>query len=224
MNYEDLKITLDLGSPACLTDSLGFDALLSYAVYCETGLQGADTLEHIPLDKKHGLFCGSNLFVAKSYSHQQMSRVMSLKKEGDMQPYHFRPQPKRKVAQSVYSYIDLQRNEYKANLDSYSAICTPYVYFYARGDASRIHALLELVPGIGKRASTGAGQIMGIHVEGTDEDYSFCLASGKPARDIPVDVWKQISGKEASAGLRSVGLPRYEHAAQLCVYPSSILE
>ena len=219
---QNFKVTLQLGSPFYLQDRLGLDGLLSYAVFVQTGLQGKDTVPHIPLEREHGLLAGSCIFYAQDYQHQTFSRVMALKKEGDMQAHHFRPQSKR-GGKGDYSPIDLKRDTYKINMDNYPCIVAKEVYFYGRGDMKKTQALLELIPGIGKRANTGAGEIIGIFVEESEDNYAFQLANATPARYIPVPTWEELGGKPLPVTPMAIDLPRWSAPPVMCVSPLSLI-
>ena len=212
------KLTLDLATPFYMRNRLTLDGLLSAAVHNQTGKRGTETLEHIPLAQEHGIFKGSSIFCHPRYRHQRFSRVMSLRSERDLSAALFKPNNRGKK----YGDIEQTKGPYKANLDSYDGIESHEVYFWGDGDAERCVFLLEhYILGVGKRANTGAGEIIGIRMQETARDYSWVTAKSTPARPLPAALWYAMGLPETSRAPCKVTLPNQETEAVDAVFPIS---
>ena len=215
----NFKLTLMLATPFYCPHPLTLDALLSAAIFNATGKQGADTLEHIPLEMKDGIFKGSSLFCSPSYRHVTVGRVMSLKTENDLSTRLFAPKGKR------YTYIDQARGDYKTNMSAYPGIQSHEVYFYGVGDPDKVvHLIHTYILGIGKRSNAGAGEIVGIDWREMDDDHSWKTSKGQPARPLPIELWKQIGGDAATqTDEMSVSLPYWATPKVKAVFPRSLV-
>ena len=213
------RIKLSLLTPFAMTAPLTLDGLLSAAIANATGLEGEDTLPHMPLEMEHGIFKGSSMFVGTPrYRHMPVSRVMSLKGERDLSTAVFRPNGKHYVA------VDQKRGPHKANLSAYPGILADDVRFWGVGDAKQVEYLLStFIPGIGKRASGGAGEISNVVMTETDADYSWRTASGAPARPLPLEVWELIGGDSGRpVAPFSVRVPYWRTEKVMSVFPTSL--
>ncbi|MDK2126248.1 hypothetical protein [Parachitinimonas caeni] len=211
------KLTLELATPFYLSSRLTLDGLLSAAIHHQTGKMGADTLAAIPLDQDQGIFRGSSLFCHPRYRHRRFSRIMSLKSERDLHTELFQPNKRG----DRYGVVDQQRGKFKANLDSYFAIEAKEVYFWGVGDSDQTCYLIEnYIHGIGKRANTGAGEILSVRAEETD-DFSWVTRKGKPARPLPVEIWNDMGLAPASTAPLAVVLPYWGTAPVDAVFPAT---
>lgn len=219
----NFKLALQLATPFYCASPLTLDGLLSAAVFNATGLMGSDTIPLIPLESEDGIFRGSSLFCIPSYRHAAVGRIMSLKTENDLSERLFKPNRR----DGGYGHIDQQRGDYKANLSAYPGIDSREVYFWGVGDPDKTVSMIsEFIPGIGKRASSGAGQIIGVSWVETDEDYSWVTQKGMPARPLPVEIWKQIA-PDTSQVIKSmpmaVRLPYWETPQVDAVFPARLI-
>lgn len=193
MNAHSFKLTLELATPFHIRHPITLDALLSAAVFKMNGKMGTDTIQEIPLLREENIFHGSSVHYSKTYRNSSFGRVMSLKTESDLSSSLFAPNKKRG---SGYGYIDQQRGQYKANIESYPSIEAREVFFWGVGDAEACASLIQrYIPGLGKRASSGAGEIIRVFVDDSD-DHSWVTKSDTPARPLPVSLWKKISANE----------------------------
>jgi len=117
---------------------------------------------------------------------------MNLRGINDLSEEHFAPQSKGKAKR--YLAIDVKRGPYKANMSNYAGIDARTVIFYGVGDADRVVELIRNhLPGIGRSANAGAGEIVDVNWKRMTEDYSWITPSGLPARPLPLAVWNKIS-------------------------------
>jgi hypothetical protein len=211
------KLTLDLATPFYMRNRLTLDGLLSAAIHNQTGKRGLETVEHIPLAREHGIFKGSSIFCHPRYRHQRFDRVMTLQSERDLSTSLFQPNARG----GRYGRIDQRREAYKTNLDSYDGIDVREVYFWGEGDPDRCTFLIEhFIHGIGKRANTGAGQIIGVRAQEIGKDYSWVTPKMVPARPLPAHVWAAMGLPEALVGPAVVSLPYWETAPVDAVFPT----
>ena len=218
MDYQPFRVTLYLATPFHLGSTLTLDGLLSAAVFNATGLKGEETIPYIPLERQDGIFKASSMFCHRYIRHVPVVRIMSFNSENDMSMHMFYPKLSR------YTYIDQKRGPYKRNLSTYSGIESRRVYFWGLGDAQKVSYLLRtFIPGIGKRANGGAGQITKVEISETDNDLSWVTSSGKPARPLPIELWQKIGG-DASVPVSSmaVSLPYWQSAKVPAVFPIDI--
>lgn len=216
------KLVIKLATPFVMSrPRTTLDSLLSAAIFRETGLMGADTIEHIPLEREHGIFKGSCAFVSGGYSHATVQRVMTLRGLSDMTAEHFAPQSKGKIKR--YLPVDLQRGPYKASMSDYPAIDARTVIFFGKGDPDRVVELIKNnIPGLGRRANAGAGEILDVHwvKVSSERDCSWITASGNPARPLPLSIWNQVSGhRKVPVADLTVQVPYWSGDLVQAVYP-----
>ena len=214
------RIKLSLATAITLNFPLTLDALLSAAVANATGLEGDDTLPHIPLEQREGIFCASAMFMHARFRHEVVGRVMALRGERDVSVHCFRPNGK----QYVNVHTD-KGKKYANKLSSYPGYRTQEVYFYGVGDAEKVAYLISnFIPGIGKKATGGAGEIVSVSIMETEDDYSWVRANKTPARPLPVELWKQIGGNENSPTMPlAVKLPYWKTSKVESVFPGSLI-
>ncbi len=211
------KLVITLKTPLVMSATrTTLDALLSAAVFRKTGLTGFQTLPHIPLEKgEDGIFKGSSMFCGGSYSFDTVGRVMALKNLSDKDESMFKPNGTR-----GYKGISSKREAYKNHLVSYTAISARQVVFYGVGKPDEVVSLIENhIVGIGKCANSGAGEIESVKWEPCD-DHSWVTKSGKPARPLPVEIWKKLSsGRQVPVAPVAVRLPYWDTPKVPAVYP-----
>lgn len=217
MSYFRLKLTL--ATPIALNAPLTLDALLSAAVANATGLTGEATAPHIPLEQSHGVYRGSALFLHPRYRHEVVGRVMALRGERDLAMHLFRPNGR----QYVPVHTDKSK-KYANKLSAYPGYRSREVCFFGVGDGERAAYLISnFIPGIGKRANAGAGEILSVAVTESDDDYSWCLPDGTPARPLPVDLWREIGGDPKSPVMQmAVTFPYWETQKGNAVFPTRL--
>lgn len=219
-NMINFRLTLQLATPFFSQHRITLDSLLSAAVFNATGLQGEDTIPHIPLAMEDGIFKASSIFCIRNYRHSTVGRVMSLRTENDLAAGLFSPNRRG----DKYGPIDQQRGDYKANMSAYPGIDAREVYFWGVGNPERVvELILDFIPGIGKRANAGAGQIIAADWLETDSDLSWMTASGHPARPLPVDLWKRIGGTDMPSAALAVQLPYWQTDKVEAVVPMSLV-
>lgn len=215
------KLSIELLTPFYMGHRITLDSLLSAAIYNATGLIGDENAEMIPLQSESGIFKGSSLFLEDIYRHCTVGRIMALKGASDLNVNAFSPNAKRGGG---YGFIDAQRDAYKYNMSQYQGIDARSVCFFGYGDAHKCQALIQdFIFGIGKRSTSGAGQVGEIGIEILDSDLSWITGRNEPARPLPVELWKAIGGNEqAPHALIPVCAPYWETAGVEAVFPTSL--
>lgn len=218
------KLTLELATPLYMRSRLTLDGLLSAAVFNQTGKKGLETVDLIPLERERGIFKGSSIFYHPLYQPERVGLVMGfVRNEADMHQRLFAPNGK---GRKKYLPIDRTRSTgHKTTMDSYPGVSVREVYFWGDGDPEKCVFLIEnFIHGIGKRANTGAGQILRVTADETDEDYSWVTESGRPARPLPMEVWKELGLDGVPAGEAVVSLPYWDGEKVSAVSPSHLVE
>ena len=219
------KLIIKLATPFVMSrPRTTLDSLLSAAVFRETGLTGADTIPHIPLEREDGIFKGSCAFVSGAYSHATVQRIMNLRGLADMTDEHFAPQSRGKIKR--YLAVTTQRGPYKANMSNYAGIDARTVVFFGKGDPDRVAEMIRTnIPGLGRRANAGAGEILDVNCVKmpAERDCSWVMPNGTPARPLPLEVWNRISGhRKVPVAELTVQVPYWSGHLVQAVYPSEV--
>ena len=219
------KLIIKLATPFVMSrPRTTLDSLLSAAVFRETGLTGADTIPHIPLEREDGIFKGSCAFVSGAYSHATVQRIMNLRGLADMTDEHFAPQSRGKIKR--YLAVTTQRGPYKANMSNYAGIDARTVVFFGKGDPDRVAEMIRTnIPGLGRRANAGAGEILDVNCVKmpAERDCSWVMPNGTPARPLPLEVWNRISGhRKVPVAELTVQVPYWSGDLVQAVYPSEV--
>lgn len=214
--YRPFVLSLTLATPLSISAPLTLDALVSAAIANATGLEGEDTLPLIPLAQSEGIFRASALFLHPRFRHETVGRVMALRGERDVSVHAFRPNGKQYV--SVYSD---KAKKYANKLSAYPGFRSRTVCFYGVGDGERAKYLIaNFIPGIGKRATGGAGEIISASVSDIEDDLSWRLPDGSPARPLPLDLWRRLGGNDDAPVMPlAVTLPYWQTPKVEAVFP-----
>jgi len=217
------RLEIKLATPFAMSKPrTTLDSLLSAAIFRENGAMGADTIPHIPLDQEDGVFKGSCAFIAGNFSHTKVQRIMNLNGLNDHTPDHFAPQSKGKIKR--YLAISVKREAYKANLSNHAALDARTVVFFGVGNPERVVELIQTnIPGLGKRANAGAGEIVSVTWQKMDADRSWITPSGLPARPLPLGVWNRISASRiVPIADLTVQVPYWSGEVVAAVYPLEV--
>lgn len=214
------QVKLTLATALSLNAPLTLDALLSAAIANATGLEGDETLPLIPLDQKDGVFLGSALFMHPRYRHEVVGRVMALRGERDLSVRAFRPNGRQYV-----NVATDKGKKYANKLSAYPGYRVNEVYFYGVGDQERVVYLLSnFLLGLGKRANTGAGEILSVSATEVEDDYSWRLPNGSPGRPLPFDLWVSHGGNPAAPRMPlAVRLPYWRTEKVDAVFPATMV-
>lgn len=221
------RLNIELGTPVAITGTLTLDALLTKAAFNMTGFTDDRLRALIPLRCQDGIFSGSIL----RYSGQQRRTTVSFVRKlvrSDMWSYKFKSNIKRSSAYGIagvdYAPIELEKGPFCARLESIQVVESPRAHFYGFGDPDAVVRLIEnFLPGIGKRANAGLGEIRGVSWTHSP-DYSLIDKNGHPARPIPIELWHALAangGKvvEPTVGLRPVDVPGWCSEKIPCAMP-----
>ena len=183
-------IRLPLTTPVILTHRTTLDAILAAQLFDETqDLDYATT--RIPLEREHGIWCGSAVFLEKPVLVDEIvvgSSVRAL----SLDPALIRPK-----GTGRYVAIDPRGGDFRNRQSFMHAHATPAAYFMGRGDLDEVRRLMRTMTGMGKRRNSGYGQIDMAAAEFRLLDYpraqgTLMLTDGTPSRPVPVDIWTQL--------------------------------
>lgn len=188
--FQNLEITIRLGSPICAIDNILLDSLLSFCVvrdmlgedyFIQASQNKVGTKEEIDemlgqiLDKKNGVYCasaaiGNHREFVSHWSKRWASKYDDLVRE-----------EKRKKHR-----VDIGAGHFKGYRMPVVLKAVNKIKFYARGDKNKIeHLLNSYLFFIGKKRSQGYGEIKNIDIKVIEQDYSLCK-DNEIMRPIPV--------------------------------------
>lgn len=210
------RLTLSLGSPLVVNGGyMTLDALLAALIYEATNdLEQAHS--QIPLKNTQGLWHGSAA-IFEPWDTQRVSFVANLRASHDLDidlvAQNKQGQPHTKLGLT-------RRREFGAVMNSYRAIATPDVTWYAQGDTAQVERLLSGVSFIGKRRASGFGQVTGMRME-PDELDGVVGPFGDPLRPVPIDLF---AGSGTSLKADAAWRPAYWHPANraVCFVPQGV--
>lgn len=220
-HHVPFQVSIRTIAPAIISSGrLTLDGLLSAAVYAETGLQGAQTYDRIPLARTGELFHGSSIFVKGVYKETSVSRVGSVTKYCDFRKEEAFPQQGKKVTNEKMGL-------FLSPVMSYYQGCQADEFlFFGLGNPDEVQRLFDLyIPHIGRGHNRGFGAIDTVDVSQIDEDRSIMLEDGSPARPIPLQVWTEVfDGCVETAMImpHSWRAPYWETSEVLCVVPETL--
>lgn len=214
-----LKVTAVLSTPIILSPDahLTLDSVLHHILMERNGQNEDMAIKDMPLEKCGSVFAASAAFFPCEAYYSQKIRVAALRGDNDAGSDRFKPNAGRGKDKS-YGPFQVVRNTHEVGncMDKYQSIVTPRVFWYANGDADHIKELLSGIVGLGRRCTSGHGQIDRILIEMTDNDYSLVLPDGRPARPIPIDEWTGIKDDLRIETVSCIP-PYYATEPRLCV-------
>ena len=174
------KIHLTLRTPAILHSLLSLDAVLAAAIFRETGdVEAAHT--KIPLANTKGVWHGSCVQLGRG--HVVDIGYKSGFRGRDWDPALFTDQRRNGRVR-----VKVGGGPYMPSIDTYRGWAGE-VGFAGFGDLAEVKRLLEALPGIGRKARHGHGEIASLEVERLDQDCSVAR-EGAAQRPVPIDLCK----------------------------------
>jgi hypothetical protein len=188
---------------------LTLDGLLAVAHESMTGSPAR--AEDIPLANEGGVMKGSAAFFLQGtvsdktmfgrLSHHELAEVpdMALPRRGGK------------------LIVDQASGKFRAWMTKFLEVTTTRVFWFGVGDPDRVLDLLKAIPGVGRKATLGYGSIDhdAIVIDKKVPDCSFSFL-GKPARPLPVSMWR---GRPAQQAMASVAHPYWDSPMVRCVVP-----
>ena len=221
-------VIVELATPLILSGETHFtlDALLSGVIFEATG-SVERALAEIPLDRTHGVWHGSSVFLdscairtsepfkgglgtrdidSGSLDRLALKRLERGKRRGEI------------------AHIDTVRDKYQSTLAFYGAYRTPQVHWFGCGQIEAVEALLRDLPGIGKKRRQGYGQVAHIEIEPIEEDLSLSriVARERVAmRPIRLEDWQRLYEETpaSSLGCTRSAPPYFKGEAHMCAIP-----
>lgn len=182
---ERLIVTARMKTPLILGGGfLTLDALLASLIFDQTG---DVELSHgtVPLLCEDGLFSASAALLEPMES-RKVSFVANLRAVHTLDPDLLL---KNKFG-GVHRKVGLsRRREFGAVMNSYTSFDAPEVTWYATGDGEKVQQLLTGVGFIGKRRSSGYGEVKSWSVVSGDLD-GITGPFGEPLRPVPESMFR----------------------------------
>lgn len=213
---ENLKITINLGSPVVLNRFTTIDSiLLNLALtrkYGKKRLSQEQLFAEDFLEKSKDGYTGSIWFVEKGEQIFLENRSYVKKSDYEYLNAH-RAKP---IAYNAGS------GEFKLYNIWVETMGVSSVYFYARGDKAVIEDLLKDLKFLGKKSAIGYGTVTGFKVEVIKENKSLFLDKNTPSRPLSLKNFILDNGRIAYYAPR---IPYWDNANQeACYMPNSSLE
>lgn len=183
------KLNILLRTPTAVQSDCTLDALLAAALYRLTGSPDRAHSE-IPLQCTDGVWHGSRVHHGNGERNQSI--FVNRLSVRDLVPVQYKVLKGRSGKETKGPIrIKTISNAYSPRLN----ILETHVgelSFYGCGNIEQVRYLLMELPGIGKGIRQGHGRIAAIDFEGLDKDLSIVDANGKPARRVPVEIWRAL--------------------------------
>lgn len=185
-----LKIVARLSTQIILSPDahLTLDSVLHHALMEKFDGDEIRATNEMPLEISGSVFKASAAFFPNRAHYSRKTRTASLRGDNDAGTRLFKPNGGRG---KEYAPFQVVRNTHGvgAVMDKYQSIKSPYVFWFADGDDDEIKELLGGLIGLGRRYTSGHGQIESVSAGQTEGDFSLVLPNGRPARPIPVSEW-----------------------------------
>lgn len=215
------KITLTLASPLVAQKGgyMTLDGLLAALKFEATGdLEQAHN--DLPLQRTQGVWHASAAHL-ETWHVGRVGFVANLRAMHDMDIDLIA----RKKDGQPHSKLGLtRRSDFGAVMNSYNHHAAAAISWYAQGDAEAVGRMLEGVGFIGKRRASGFGQVSGLQIE-PDELNGVIGHFGEPLRPVPVQVFREVFGGDASSlKVDAAWRPAYWHPDNraICHVPESL--
>jgi len=212
--YKPFVLRLELGSSVILGHRLTLDGLLASLIFDRTqSVQEAH--EAIPLARHAGVWAGSAALMEGPAPIRQVSIIQALKARIDLTPDMVAP------GKRGYPRIEEARGRYRNKMTNYAAYDATALWFAGFGDIDRVKELVEHVPAVGAKRTSGHGKVIGVDIDdGESEDAGFVYTDGTPARPIPEEIWNERGRRKADMALEAWRAPYWSGERVLCALPA----
>jgi CRISPR type IV-associated protein Csf3 len=225
---DSFHVIVELATPLILSGETHFtlDALLSGVIF-EATSSIERALAEIPLDRTHGVWHGSSVFLDSCAirSSEPFKAGLGMRdiESGSLDRLALR-RLGRGERRGEIAHIDTVRGQYQSTLAFYGAYLTPQVHWFGCGQIDAVEALLRDVPGIGKKRRQGYGQVAHIEIEPIDVDVSLSRIVGGERiamRPITLEDWEHLYGDTPtpSVGCTRSAPPYFQGEAHMCAIP-----
>lgn len=196
------ELVFETGSPVILNQyPLHFDGLLSNICYKHTGCpqEGIEMLRELLLwNEEHGLYHASAMAfgvnstqgVIASHRHY----VGSMKTGKQLRDDLISPTALNKNGDGSYRKLIVAGGPERNRLRKYAAYHSPYLVFHGVGDIRSVEPLIRFYCSrLGVNANSGAGTVRSFSIREIEHDYSFFDETGELARNVPIQMYKEMS-------------------------------
>ena len=182
---ENLQISFHMTQPVINRHFLTLDAVLSRAMYNATG-SVEKALNDLPIKRTEDLYHASSLRLMMPIRYVPVDFVAGLKGEIDLSTMNYSPDGKK------YKIFDDKRNQYKVQMDKYSAQYSSEAVFYVCGDPEKIDQLMSFIDGLGKKTNQGIGGFHRYAISTIEHDWSLYQETLKVMRPIPKTLFAEL--------------------------------
>jgi len=182
MSMQNVKVVLELSTPAVVREPIMLDGLLAYCL-CEQGMSLDEALEAMPL--KTNNLCGHRFFSASRFIYRHVPAIPAI-------------QTKRTPIQGLVEYsngtrmVDAGRGSAKSFFNPIAMHHIHYAVAYCVGDLASIHELVQGITSFGGMRHSGYGKVISAKAVACEHDYSTyindCLVRPIPAEIGDADV------------------------------------
>ena len=215
-------IRLELAAPIIPGRRFMLDALLSGLLFERLG-DAARAVAEIPLSRHGQTWCGSQALLEGPCEAVPVVYTMALRPERDLAPDNIRPTGRG----GRFPSVETTRGPYQNRMSTMVSYEAAAVWFCGKGDLEAVRSLLEDVPAIGKKRSSGFGAIRpdSLDIEETSLALAgLVFADGTPARAVPVETWKAIGGgSDAELASEAAVPPYWQGVRETCAVPSHLI-
>lgn len=183
--YERLKIIAELKTPLIMRGFLTFDALMG-ALLFEKYEDVDKAHSEIPIKCNDGLFSASAAQL-EEFTRGGVSFIAGLRADHDIDADLLL---KDKTGTKIHRQMKRTKREAFGNVkNDYITLNSPKVFWEVEGDADRIDDLLRNAMFIGKKRTSGYGEVIKWDFEDTSLD-GLLDTNNQPLRPIPVHLYK----------------------------------
>jgi hypothetical protein len=213
-SHVPFTLRLQLASSVIVGRRLTLDALLAALIFERTG-DPDEAHSTIPLSRPGGVWAGSAALLEGPAPVRPVSVIQALKARLDVTPDMVRP------GKRGYPRVEEARGPYRNRMTDYKAYDAAAVWFTGTGDIDRVRELVEHVPGVGAKRTSGYGRVESVILRrgGTDA-AGIAFADGSPARPVPLDAWQARGGARADTALEACRPPYWDGTRVLCALPT----
>lgn len=197
-NMQNLKIRFYLQSPVVLNRLTTMDSILIHEYF--NSLEGSDkpsmgkkkfimpNKDNIDfIDSKSGVFSGSIWYIDSIPAFDNNAIIKNI----DLVKYT-------KWTPDYHNQMNLSSGQYKTYHIEIESMMIDSVYFYIRGNTSKIKQLCSNIKSIGRHQSIGYGIISHTDIEEIGKDRGFLLDRGNPAKPLPTKAFKEACNSKTA--------------------------
>jgi hypothetical protein len=205
-------VEFTLTAPVIMDRAIGLPGVLARLI-ADKG--EPDPLPLVPLHEIDGVFAGSDLFVLDQAVGFHVPYVRSLRPSAMTHDLALSDARTRRPLDQI-----TLRDDRKNLLDFRTATSATSVVCFGQGCLAEVEALLQGLPSIGAKRSSGYGAIGAISITPVIHPHAgFADRLGRPTRPVPTEVWARMNLPPHPIRNLVARLPRWAAPREPCVGP-----